>query len=280
MRFPFTTVLATLFASLAIVAVANPTTTSSRSLNPDPSVLQGYSPVNRRAPAPRPASSLPLTNARRLQLGLPLKKPIRRSHAPIAKRSGIPPISINCYISVTNTDSGAVLGYISPQFNDFGEYGYFQPSQAGALSVTLSYQPTDLSSPVNIIANNSPDPTVSFFGGIVGYASSSDDLGPGNPNYNYIGGTVQVASGAQPTDGGNSFEDLTQIDEHIESAIWLYDPINSLLTPQWINSDGSSTATSLIYVSDEPLFLMTGDVSEFKSFYGLGNSITFTAVLI
>lgn len=96
MRFPITTVLATLFTGLALVA-ANPTTTSRTSLNPDPSVLQGHSAVNRRAPAPRPASSLPLTNAKRLQLGLPLKKPVRRSQsgrARIAKRSGTPPVSL------------------------------------------------------------------------------------------------------------------------------------------------------------------------------------------
>lgn len=91
MRFPFTTVLATLLTSLAITAVATPTTTSIKSLNPDRSVLQGQSAVNRRAPAPRPASSLPLTNARRLQLGLPLKKPHRKVDK--VKRSGTPPTS-------------------------------------------------------------------------------------------------------------------------------------------------------------------------------------------
>ena len=182
--------------------------------------------MNRRAPAPRPASSLPLTNARRLQLGLPLKKPHRKVDK--VKRSGTPPTSsvssrnfflnksflkhipsfflfapgrINCNILVNNTDSGDVLGYVSPKFNDFGEYGYFQPSQDGALSVTLSYHPRDPSSPVDIKVNNGPDSTFPFFGAgeyclvlllgedmkflwcfiVVGYASTSDDLGVGNP---------------------------------------------------------------------------------------------------
>lgn len=111
------------------------------------------------------------------------------------------PGRINCNILVNNTDSGDVLGYVSPKFNDFGEYGYFQPSQDGALSVTLSYHPRDPSSPVDIKVNNGPDSTFPFFGAgeyclvfllgedmkflwcfiVVGYASTSDDLGVGNP---------------------------------------------------------------------------------------------------
>jgi len=146
--------------------------------------------------------------------------------------------------------------------------------------VNLSYHPRDPSSPVDIKVNNGPDSTVPFFGAVVGYASTSDDLGVGNPNYNFIGGTVKVASGSPPTDADNSFEDKTQIDKHVESAIWSYDPMTSLITPHWINCDGSNPATSFVYVPDEPLLAITGDASEFKSYYGLGNNITFIAVPI
>lgn len=93
MRFALTLVFAAL--STGLVAAVTPTTTGFQSLNPDPSVLEGQTDVGRRAPAPRPAAGLPLTNAKRLQRGFPLKKPAVRRHgaAHTAKRSGTPPVS-------------------------------------------------------------------------------------------------------------------------------------------------------------------------------------------
>jgi len=221
-----------------------------------------------------------MSNAKRLSLGLPLNPPVRRSlakKAHLAKRSSIPPLVVGGYILVTNLDTATVLGYISPTFNDFKEYGNLVSTTSSALKVSLSYDALSPSQ-IEITAINGADPSAPLFGGIVGYASSSDDLGSGNPNYQYIGGVTHTPVGAPPTDSANSFEDATQIDENVESCIWNYNILTGALTPQWINTDGSTPANSLMYVSDEPLFAITGDAAEFKSFYGLGASVSFTFV--
>ncbi|KAF8217985.1 hypothetical protein K438DRAFT_1925249 [Mycena galopus ATCC 62051] len=250
MRFSLTTatVFATFFAGLV---GANPTPTSHRAFNPDPSVLRNSEYV----PSPRSAPSLPLTNAKRLQLGLPLKQPTRRytAKAAIAKRSAIPsaipPASITASILVNNA-SGSALGYLNPQLNAFGEYGYVNDSLSGALSVTFSYDPTSPSAIFDVTANNGVDANFPFFGAIVGYASTSNDLGPGSSNYNYLGAT------------------------------WSYDPVTALLTPQWTNTNGSIVAASMLYDATNVTFLMTGDIDAFTKFDVNATIVTFSLVTI
>ncbi|KAJ7304520.1 hypothetical protein DFH08DRAFT_1089225 [Mycena albidolilacea] len=280
MRFALTLVFAALSTGLA--AAVTPTTTGFQSLNPDPSVLEGQTDLGRRAPAPRPAAGLPLTNAKRLQRGFPLKKPAVRRHgdAHIAKRSGTPPVSYTANIQVTETGSGSVLGYVSSSMNAFGEYS-LQDGQTGALSVTFSYQPEDVSAPLDVTINNvAYDGSPTFFGGIKGFGSASSDLVSGSSNYCFLGSTVQTPSGTGPTDGANSFTDKTRIAEQIESAIWHYDPATASLTPQWFNSDSSAPATTLVYMAGEQAFGFVGDFAAFTNSYGptAGAVVTFTVV--
>ncbi|KAF8215339.1 hypothetical protein K438DRAFT_1955325 [Mycena galopus ATCC 62051] len=224
-----------------MLVAANPTLTSQRSLNPDPSVLRNSE--YRDVPSPRSAPSLPLTNLRRLQLGLLPKKAVRSNSAKlsIAKRSAVAPVSVNDYILVISTD-GSVLdsGYLSPGFNGFGEYGFVQSSASGALSVTFWYDPTNPSATFDVTANNDVYPGVPFFGA--------------NTVLVYV---LPTSSGAPPTSGDSSYQDATLALADLESAIWSYDPFTTLLTPQWTNTDSSVIAAPIIYVPSE-LFTIFG----------------------
>jgi hypothetical protein len=73
MRFSVASLVTVAAASLAL---AQPTTRAKFSLNPPPSVLEGF-PGWDAAPAPEPA---PLTNAKRFALNLPPLKPKTRRH--------------------------------------------------------------------------------------------------------------------------------------------------------------------------------------------------------
>lgn len=85
-----------------------------------------------------------------------------------------------------------------------------------------------------------------FFGGMTGFSSSSYSIGPGSSNYNYLGNTAHTEPDATPAPGDNTFTRATKLDEGIESAIWSFDVSSKVLTPQWINLDGS--ACSLLYL--------------------------------
>ncbi|KAF8217989.1 hypothetical protein K438DRAFT_1952849 [Mycena galopus ATCC 62051] len=223
----------------------------SQVFHPDPSILRN----SKYVPSPRSAPSLPLTNAKRLQPGLPLKKPTRRNpaKAAIAKRSALPPVSVTTNIWFTTSELN--IAYLAPQLNDYGVYGYARSIPSAALSVTFSYDPTN------------PSAIFDFLGAFVGNASTSNDLGPGSSNYNYLGGTVQTPAGSPPTNGGSSWEQATGDSKPIESAIasWSYDPVTTLLTPHWTNTDGSVVAPSILYVPSTSGFLITGDPAAFRA---------------
>ncbi|KAJ7853320.1 hypothetical protein B0H14DRAFT_2758557 [Mycena olivaceomarginata] len=216
--------------------------------------LEGQTDLGRRAPAPRPAAGLPLTNAKRLQRGFPLKKPAR---------SGTPPVSYTANIQVTQTDSGSVLGYVSSSMNAFGEYS-LQDGQTGALSVTFSYQPEDPSAPLDVTINNvAYEGSPTFFGGIKGFSSGSSDL-------------VQCYCFLRQHSSKYATLPLNVRRHPISLALiqsqWHYDPATASLTPQWINSDGSAPATTLA-------FGFVGDLAAFTNSYGpAGAVVTFTVV--
>lgn len=73
--------------------------------------------------------------------------------------------SASGHILVTYTDTLAVLGYISPTLDDFGEYGFVQ-AETGALAVSFSHQPLDPTQ-IDITATNGVVPGEPFFGGSV-----------------------------------------------------------------------------------------------------------------
>lgn len=271
-----------LFATLAVAAtaLAQP---ARRALLLNPSVGGMFSDV---------PNTGPITNAKRFAMHLPPitpkslhrrlrgapRTPTRVQAAPRTDSSPLPPSTMKCNILVTTID-GSTIGFISAAFNQFGEYGLFQQSQDGALEVAFSNTP-GASSQMDLYGNNSPSSTYPFFGAIAGYASTSDDMGPGSYNYAYIGGTAQTTPGSPAVEGENTFYMATGESGDYESAIWNYDAGSQAITAQWINTDGSAPSTQILYANDDnQALVLTADVNALCSaFEASYPEVTFTCV--
>ncbi|KIO21384.1 hypothetical protein M407DRAFT_245478 [Tulasnella calospora MUT 4182] len=271
------------FSSLFIFAIAALVSADGVSFNPPSDTLKPI-PITSTTNSVRPIVGR-MTNARRLAMGLLPLKPkasrhgTRAASAPRSNPSMSPPVPTGCNILVKSATE--TFGYIKPQWNGFGEYGVFQADQAGALEVTFNASPDVASAELDFTVINTPSTTYPYFGAISGFASQSNDFGPGSYNYAYLGGTTQTPSGSPPSDtGDNSFTAATGIPETIESAIWTYDPTTQAITAQWINTDGSSPATHIIYANDTNQALtITGDVATLQATFGAPYpEVTFTCV--
>ncbi|KAF8144382.1 hypothetical protein K438DRAFT_1992843 [Mycena galopus ATCC 62051] len=279
MHFP-TAIFLAVFASSStlIVSASALTATRTRSRPLNPPLYQAHAIAERRAAAPQAGEYM--TNAKRFSLGLPPRKPCSSRRSYLVKRSGTPPVTVQGNILVTETDTSSVLGYLTSSFNDFGEYGYIQSSQSGAMTVSFQYELANPDpSEISITVTNPTVAAYSLLGAVVGYSSYSDDIGLGNSNYQTIAGTIPTAPGSMPQDLDNSYDASTDEDSDIESAIWNFNPATLSLKPQWINTDGSSPTTSIIYVSGEyPMLALTGDPDMFYNDYGVGTNVAFTFV--
>lgn len=77
--------------------------------------------------------------------------------------------SVKCNILVKNADDDTPFGYISPLWTSYGQYGIFQPDQAGSLEVSFSYSvdspdSEDLPSRLDFTTTNGPNPSYPFLG--------------------------------------------------------------------------------------------------------------------
>jgi hypothetical protein len=174
-------------------------------------------------------------------------------------------------IQVTNADTGANLGFVSAAFNRFGEYGVTTDVNN---RLTVSFSGT---SQFPLTASNAPNTNLPYVGGIVGFASTSDDLNTGSYNYAYLGGTVQTPANSPPVSGENSFTLATGIPEKVESAIWSISASN-VLTAQWVNTDLSKPATYEMFYTPDNVLTLTGDKTVFASTFSPSAPVVLTFV--
>ncbi|EUC60501.1 hypothetical protein RSOL_348590 [Rhizoctonia solani AG-3 Rhs1AP] len=246
-----------------------------------------------------PVEVTPITNAKRFAQGLPPLSPVKRhphrrgphhdggyprkgtrvAFIPRAEASpSVPTKHCNILVKPTN---GSILGYISPVFNDFGEYGTPQTSQAGALEITFSYTASSGSvyGPADFLTTNNVNATNSFpyLSAALGFMSDGDNLGPGNVNYLVItGNSGSTGSGSTPSNStGNSYVTRTGQSANSTTAIWTYDPTNQDIRVMWTNSDGGLVPTKLVYVQDTEIadgdgntLVAAGDLDAFRSSLG------------
>ncbi|OSC97279.1 hypothetical protein PYCCODRAFT_1419807 [Trametes coccinea BRFM310] len=225
-----------------------------------------------RSLALNPADPTPrvLTNAQRLARGLPPRSPALNRHSRRARALAPRQSSAPCSLPQETGRIRAVglpgdIYVARTDANGFGEYGMTDdPSQA--LSVVL-HRCTSNSDPFQIEAVNGIA-AYPYFGGVVGFANSDDNLGPGSSNYVYIAGTSSVPAGpAQPAP--NAFTASTGLAEDVESTLWTLTDAN-VLVPTWINTDGTAAApgTTLVYVQTGGAFALVGDVAAFVAQFG------------
>ncbi|KAB5590182.1 hypothetical protein CTheo_6375 [Ceratobasidium theobromae] len=168
---------------------------------------------------------------------------------------------VTCNVLVKQDST--TLGYVSPVWNRYGEYGTFQASSSGALQVQFSYDDSSQNR-LDLTAINGPSNTFPMFGGIVGY-SSGDDLGPGSFDYIYLGGTASTPVGSPPVNGPNSFDAQKDYNRKIESAIWKYTPSTGQLIPQWVNTNSAMFPNYVLYGAGDKVLVVTGDKAVFQS---------------
>ncbi|KAG8721910.1 hypothetical protein FRC09_007156 [Ceratobasidium sp. 395] len=291
MRFTFASFVA---AAVAAIAFAQPTVrTTTKHINPTPEEIAAARRDNQLGSA----RAEPNTNAKRFAKHLPPLAPRdhRRSplhavptrptrtrvrSAPRAQTSPRPPVNQQCNILVTGAN-GDTYGFLSAEFNIFGEYYAFQPDQDGSLLVKFSY-PVDMPSQLNFYAPNANGTgEYPWVAAIVGFASDSDDLGPGSSNYAYLGGANTTTTPGGPAEliNVNSFGAATGIPEDTETPIWVYNPDTQDITAQWVNTDRSTPTTFMSYLPDLMVIALTGDLAAFQDTFGTPvNQIFFTCV--
>jgi len=281
MAFSFVRLLAVSLLAIPAIVSAAPSTTTPATFNPTGIKLN---PLAYIVNVPRPVSqAVPETNAQRLKRGFGPKPPVRRSHRALYPRqSSTPPppptppppapVFPTGAVTVTYTNNGAITtGFISAIPNPFGEYGFTtDPTQA--LQVELHN--TDANTSFDIKTLNGI-PRYPYFGLIEGFANTSPNLSPTSYNYFYIGGTTQTSPNSPPFLGQNAYSDAAGTPEHIESAVWRLSE-DGTLAPQWVNTDGSAPAGTLVYVPGSGAFAITGNVNQFKSSFGDAYIATFS----
>ncbi|KAG8740498.1 hypothetical protein FRC10_004264 [Ceratobasidium sp. 414] len=286
--------LASFAAAAATLSLAQPHVRAGAgmSINPDIGAIPGVTDWSNVTPAPQAN-----TNGKRFAMKLPPLAP--RAHHPQraaphrlgsrvqaaarSQSSPSPPVTQHCNILVQSATQ--IFGFLSKDLNSFGEYGLFVPSQSpGALEVSFPYSP-DSPSRIDFTAVNNQAPAFPFVGGgmlkflvdllaadwgvVVGFASTSDNFGPGSYNYGYIAGTGQTPPGSSAMLLDSTFGTATGVPTDSESAIWVYNPNTQAITAQWINIGGGAPATSFVYANDfNQALLITGDANVLRSTFG------------
>ncbi|KIK00289.1 hypothetical protein K443DRAFT_100635, partial [Laccaria amethystina LaAM-08-1] len=221
-------------ALLSISGNPPPSRLSSHPLHPPPSTPSAQ--VH-----PTPLSFFPDANAERLAAGLsPL--PPARSRTTNPRSLAVPsntPSVVQGYIQLTETGTGADYGYVSKNLNSDGEFGTTTDlDQRLIVSINLG----DIEEGQFNIVVNGASPHI-YFGGIVGYSSTSSDLQSGSYNYAFLGQTEASQPNSPAVSMGNSFNDATGLSRGVESAIWTYDVVSGTFSPRWVNNDHSFPTT-------------------------------------
>ncbi|KAJ7651937.1 hypothetical protein DFH06DRAFT_537116 [Mycena polygramma] len=159
------------------------------------------------------------------------------------------------------TSEGQIIGYISKSLNSGGVYKGVSPDSDSndvnhRMLVSLDQSANGTQS---LFVKNAPDNDYPFLGGIGGEDGSN--IGK-DGDYLTIGGTGSTSSGAIPSYCGNTYTDSTNRLRKCASAIWVFNPATTEVSPQWTNDDGSVVAGNVGYV--DAYFIITGNKTEFE----------------
>ncbi|KAK7046441.1 hypothetical protein R3P38DRAFT_2873826 [Favolaschia claudopus] len=169
---------------------------------------------------------LPLTNAKRLAMGLPPLPPRR---------------------AVWNSKTDEKLGYLSAQPNTVPSFANFQSSVIGALIVTFTTSSTSSNTGLIISIVNGP-PNLPYFSAFLNTISSTSlpEIRVGNNGVGWFTATADIDS--QQTSANGAWV-------YTESAIWTFDQDSYFLTPVWRNhNSGRPTSVPQIYYQSNSKF--------------------------
>lgn len=268
----FRSVVVSLFAASAAIAAA----VNAEADTPfNPTVTPLATPVY-------DAVEQPLTNAERLRRGMaPLPPKMKRfgMHAPGPARppqpepSAAPPqpsggaeptpdIVWDGIVQVTHADTGEVLGYVSKQLTQFGQFGV---SKNLRIPVEVSFATTRANQkPSSIKLTNGDSRSGKFFGAVASQWMAGGFMGKGKNSFSYLARTAETKSGLGPMNVANSILSLLGIRLKAESAIWTINPFTGLLTSQWTNTGGKVFPTTIFYYKSLNALALSYDHGEFQ----------------
>ncbi|KAF7340209.1 hypothetical protein MVEN_01939500 [Mycena venus] len=200
-----------------------------------------------RTPKSAEDHPLPSTNAKRLELGLPLLPPRRatpRGSAPRAEPSPGTLITRTCNLKATVSGTTTLLGYVSQSVNNFGVYGNLLPSTTGALEVTFTYSGLAHTA-LNLLTTNG-NSVYPYFGAVLAAPDNNYNMRSDNSVGAFVVGTPKTSAGPPGYVGST---DTTF--GYAESAIWTYDSETQVLTPVFVSPDGTSPTLYNIWNPDD-----------------------------
>ncbi|KAK0236155.1 hypothetical protein EDD85DRAFT_631628 [Armillaria nabsnona] len=211
-----------------------------------------------------PPAARGLTNAMRLARGYPLKAPARRSDTarrgvPSSVPSGSykPSRLTRGYLQFTTTD-GQSAGFIGTQTNKDGDF-LLATGNNDQLLVEIDLVKAK-SGPTTITTVNGGT-GVSYFAGIIGSTSTSNNLSQNSFSYFHFGGSSDQSS---------------QSGAFLETAIFAYSSTNNSITVQWANTDGTNAET-FIGLTQQGAF-GTGDRNACEQEFGTVTWVTLSFV--
>lgn len=188
--------------------------------------------VKRSEISHEPPAARGLTNAMRLTRGYPLKAPARRSDTarrgvPSSVPSGSykPPSRLTRGYLQFTTSNGQSAGFVGTQTNQDGGF-LLATGNNDQLLVEIDLVKAK-SGPTTITTVNGGT-GVSYFAGIIGSTSTSNNLSPDSFSYFNFGGSSDQSS---------------QSGAFLETAIFAYSATNNSITVQWANTDGTNVET-------------------------------------
>ncbi|KAJ7496282.1 hypothetical protein B0H11DRAFT_2385822 [Mycena galericulata] len=205
----------------------------------------------------------PLTNAKRLAIGLPPLPPRRRDPTTQPQPSSLPPIPTTCNIYVASADN-SLKGYLAV-LGESGAYGPLTDDRSAAVVVSFSYSATSWSE-LDFTVIGDPGvayPNIFFAAGANGYGN---DFGP------TMGENTAILIPAEQTAPGSPADY-----NGVESAVWIYDSGTQAITAQWINDDPPNSPTFFVYTYFESTLFLTGDPVD-TLYYNHGMEVTLTCV--
>ncbi|KAJ3993748.1 hypothetical protein F5050DRAFT_1779521 [Lentinula boryana] len=218
-----------------------------------------------------------LTNARRLSKGYALKAPRhhhRASTSIYSSRASIPspsaitssitgPALVRGCITVTSESTGALLGYISKNYNEVGA-AILTASRLLCLLVELDPQ-TAVNVPTSLHTLNGPDERYPFFG-IVAVSGLGSYISPGRPDKLLF---TSIPYNPMPAISPSYISDETNRQTIALSTSATYDNNDQMFTFHWTNADSSPLA--YIGLIDSVIFI-TGDKNQVGQGVALGFS--------
>jgi len=268
--------IAAAFVGPSLAMGFDPTATTNKIVAREGS---SFNPMNVDVAPLHHAAAVPETNARRMARGLAPNRPrFRRKTSRNVAARAVPSSGPSPCQTITGILSvgGGETGYVSRTANTFGEYGLTADASE---ALTVQYQNcAGTGGPVNLVSLNGLS-DYPYVGGITGFADTNSNLDPGSFNYAYIGG---IATDTPPDSAAltesNAFSAASNIPETVETAIWQVDPASGAVTAQWVNTDGSTPTTYIVYVASSQAYALTGDINAFVANFGLAPTVSFTFV--